>query len=206
LWDEWPDRWGDDTGIDLVAETVGGELWAVQAKCYAQDYSVKKADVDSFLSESSRTLADGRGFAYRLLLATTDRVGSNALKTLDAQAVKIGRLLRSDLAREQVVWPASLAELTPAVPDRKEPREHQREAIDVAAVEYLLPDWFFGHARVTAIGLPAGHPDAARITDAVAQTVLKQASDAIDFWASRNRELPANGGFCSRMSPSVVVV
>ena len=31
LWDEWPGRWGDDTGIDLVAETVGGELWAGQA-------------------------------------------------------------------------------------------------------------------------------------------------------------------------------
>jgi len=97
-------------------------LWAVQAKCYDQDYSVTKADVDSFLSESSRTLPDGRGFAYRLLLATTDRVGPTALKTMDAQAVEVGRLLRSQLAREPVVWPASPAELTPAVPDRKESR------------------------------------------------------------------------------------
>ena len=127
LWDEWPGRWGDDTGIDLVAETVGGELWAVQAKCYDQDYSVTKADVDSFLSESSRTLADGRGFAYRLLLATTDRVGATALKTMDAQAVEVGRLLRSQLAREPVDWSASPAELT-----RLRGRQVERAALEVA--------------------------------------------------------------------------
>jgi predicted helicase len=34
LWDEWSGRWAADAGIDLVAETVGGELWAVQAKAY----------------------------------------------------------------------------------------------------------------------------------------------------------------------------
>ena len=34
LWDEWPDRWGPDTGIDLVAETHDGDRWAVQAKAW----------------------------------------------------------------------------------------------------------------------------------------------------------------------------
>jgi len=92
LWDEWPDRWGLDAGIALVAETVEGELWAVQAKCYGPDYRVTKADVDSFLSESSRTLADGRGFAYRLLLATTDGIGPTALKTMDAPRLSLPRV------------------------------------------------------------------------------------------------------------------
>ena len=32
LWDEWPGRWGPDIGIDLVEETVTGNLVAVQAK------------------------------------------------------------------------------------------------------------------------------------------------------------------------------
>src|SRR5262249_8883972 len=67
LWDEWPGRWAADAGIDLVAETRTGELWAVQAKAYDPAYRVKKADVDSFLSESARP-----EFVYRLLLATTD--------------------------------------------------------------------------------------------------------------------------------------
>ena len=61
LWDEWPGRWGRDAGIDLVAEDHEGGLWAVQAKHYDPAYAIKKADLDSFLSESSRP-----GFTYRL--------------------------------------------------------------------------------------------------------------------------------------------
>ena len=38
LWEEahvrWPGRWGSDAGIDVVAETFNGELWAVPAKHY----------------------------------------------------------------------------------------------------------------------------------------------------------------------------
>jgi Restriction endonuclease len=44
LWDEWPGRWAADTGIDLVAETVEGGLWAIQAKAYDPGYAIKKAD------------------------------------------------------------------------------------------------------------------------------------------------------------------
>jgi predicted helicase len=52
LWDEWPGRWGADTGIDLVAEDHEGHLWAIQAKVYDPAYWVTKHDVDKFLSES----------------------------------------------------------------------------------------------------------------------------------------------------------
>ncbi len=55
LWDEWPERWGVDAGIDLVVKTRHNTLWAVQAKAYNSKYSVTKSDVDSFLSESSRS-------------------------------------------------------------------------------------------------------------------------------------------------------
>ena len=48
-------------------------LWAVQAKHYDPAYAIKKADVDSFLSESSRP-----EFTYRLLIATTDHLGADA--------------------------------------------------------------------------------------------------------------------------------
>lgn len=68
LWSEWPGAWAPDAGIDLVAEQHDGGLWAIQAKAYDSNYAIKKADVDSFLAESSRT-----GFTYRLLIATTDR-------------------------------------------------------------------------------------------------------------------------------------
>ena len=45
LWDEWPGRWGRDRGIDLIFEHRKGQTWAVQAKCYAPEYEVTKADV-----------------------------------------------------------------------------------------------------------------------------------------------------------------
>ncbi len=33
LWEEWPDRWSTDVGIDLVARERGtGEYWAIQCK------------------------------------------------------------------------------------------------------------------------------------------------------------------------------
>ena len=73
LWDDWPGRWGADAGIDLVAEDHEGHLWAIQAKAYNAAYWVTKHDVDTFLSESGRP-----EFSFRLLIATTDRIGRNA--------------------------------------------------------------------------------------------------------------------------------
>ena len=124
LWDRWPGRWASDAGIDLVAETREGELWAVQAKCYDPGYQIKKADLDSFLSESSRTR-----FSYRLLIATTDHMGENARRTFQAQEKLAGFLLRSQLEAAEVSWPASIDDLKPALPARKAPREHQEEAV-----------------------------------------------------------------------------
>ena len=124
LWDEWPGRWGADAGIDLVVEDREGGLWAVQAKAYDPAYSVTKADVDTFLSESSRP-----EFSYRLLIATTNRVGQTARRTLAAQEKQAGLLLLADLEAAQVDWPSSPAALRPKAPKRKRPRPHQAEAI-----------------------------------------------------------------------------
>jgi predicted helicase len=124
LWNEWPGAWAPDAGIDLVAEEHGGDLWAIQAKVYDPDYAIKKADVDSFLAESSRP-----GFAYRLLMATTDRLGPTAKRTLDDQREPVGYLLRSQLELASVSWPASPDDLRRRQPPRKKPFPHVREAI-----------------------------------------------------------------------------
>lgn len=80
LWKDWPGRWGPDAGIDLVAEGTDGSLWAIQAKAYDPRYSIKKSDVDTFLSESARAQ-----FSFRLLVATTNEIGATAKRTLEAQ-------------------------------------------------------------------------------------------------------------------------
>ena len=135
LWDEWPGAWAADAGIDLVAEEHGGGLWAIQAKAYDPAYAIKKADVDSFLAESSRP-----GFTYRLLLATTDRLGARARRTLDDQREPVGYLLRSQLELAPVAWPASPDDLRPGRPradDGDAPRRPGRRAAVRSAV---LPD------------------------------------------------------------------
>ena len=60
LWNDWPGNWGRDKGIDLIARKYDGRIVAIQAKHYAPTYYVKKADIDSFLSESSRDEIDER--------------------------------------------------------------------------------------------------------------------------------------------------
>jgi predicted helicase len=104
-WADWPGRWGGDAGIDLVAEDNEGRLWAVQAKAYDPAYSVTKADVDTFLAESSRP-----DFGFRLLIATTDRVGRTARRTIEAQDEPVSparRCCRSSTATRLRVRPCS---------------------------------------------------------------------------------------------------
>lgn len=124
LWDEWPGRWGADAGIDLVVETQAGDTWAVQAKAYRASYSIKKADIDSFLSESSR-----REFSFRLLVATTDRVGARAARTIHEQEKPVGLKLLSQLRHEALEWPESLEALDPPPAPRLAPRRQQLAAI-----------------------------------------------------------------------------
>jgi predicted helicase len=124
LWHEWPDRWGRDKGIDLVAETRDGSLVAIQAKNYGPAHSITKRDLDTFLSESSRA-----SISARLLVATTNRVAKSAQEVMAAQEKPVGTCLLSHLQASAVVWPTTVAEFVPARPPRFEPLEHQEEAL-----------------------------------------------------------------------------
>jgi superfamily II DNA or RNA helicase len=135
LWDEWPGRWAADAGIDLVAETLGGDLWAVQAKAYDPSYAIKKADIDSFLSESARS-----EFSYRLLMATTDRIGHTARRTLAGQEKPAGLLLRSQLGLADVEWPRSPEALAPPRLERRRPLPHQRKAVSAMVRGFRAAD------------------------------------------------------------------
>ena len=106
LWNDWPARWGTDAGIDLVAEDTDGRLWAVQTKAFAATHAVTKPDFDQFLAEASRP-----EFSFRLLIATTNLIGTSAKQTIDAQRGTLSLLLLGDLEAAHVDWPASLNEL-----------------------------------------------------------------------------------------------
>ena len=59
LWNEWPDRqhlgFGQDSGIDLVAETDSGSLWAIQSKCYLGT-TVPREEITSFMFQKMQIL------------------------------------------------------------------------------------------------------------------------------------------------------
>ena len=134
LWNEWPDRWGPDAGIDLVAKAADGTLWAIQAKNYAPSTSATKHDVDTFLSESARS-----AFSHRLLIATTSRVARAARRAMMAQEKPVITLLRHDLERRDgLAWPTSFAAWKRGqfpTPRPKRPRPHQRKALRAATTQ-----------------------------------------------------------------------
>jgi superfamily II DNA or RNA helicase len=125
LWDDYPKRWGADLGIDLIAEDSDGDLCAVQAKCYNSEYSVSKKDMDSFLSESNR-----KEISSRLLLATTDSIGSNAKKVCKNQEKPVTFFLLSDFQRCNLSYPDNISLLSkPKKTKKPEPKPHQKIAI-----------------------------------------------------------------------------
>jgi predicted helicase len=129
LWDEWPDKWGPDCGIDLVFRHKNGETWAVQSKCYDSNYPVTKKDMDTFLSESNRALIH-----KRLLLTSTDLMSANAIRTCDHQEKDVVRFMLRNFEEAAVNYPEHISELNKVKPKKKpKPRDHQREAIDATA-------------------------------------------------------------------------
>ena len=56
-----------DDGIDLVAETTGGTLVAIQCKCYAEDHRVSKNDIKSFIAGAKPKI-----FPLRWFVATSE--------------------------------------------------------------------------------------------------------------------------------------
>jgi superfamily II DNA or RNA helicase len=123
-WNDWPGRWGADAGIDLVAKDQQDRLWAIQSKAYDSQYAVTKADVDSFLSESNRP-----EISYRLLIATTDRIGVRARRTMEAQEKQVGFIGLAELESSGLSWPRKPTDLRARPVRSKKPRPHQRVAV-----------------------------------------------------------------------------
>lgn len=108
LWEEWPDRWSSDAGIDLVAREFGtGAYWAIQCKFHDPDHAIQKADVDSFFTQSGKSFETAEGecqFAHRLIVSTTDRWSKKAEEALDKQTIPVARLFFQDLADSPIDW------------------------------------------------------------------------------------------------------
>jgi len=140
MWDDAPTNPGrQDTGIDLVAQDMDGEYWAIQAKCYSRTLSDK--DVSTFFMAS---MADDR---YRhFIIADTAPAVSHNLETYitDHKDRDITRIDLDWIRSANIDW----SPFTGDAADTREvyePRDYQREAID--AIEKELED----HDRALAV-------------------------------------------------------
>ncbi len=120
---DWPDRWGSDNGVDLIALTHDGQIWAIQAKACHDGRTISKREIDSFLSESNRPQV-----AYRLLMGTTDNIGVNARRVIQQQEKPVGQLLRGNFLEAEVRWPTEIYATSHQLP-KYQPRPHQENAI-----------------------------------------------------------------------------
>ena len=134
LWKDFPfraDFGGKDLGIDLVAQTVDGEFWAVQCKFYAETSTIDKPAVDSFLATSSKTFQGDKKFSARIWISTTNNFTDNAEKTLQNQSPPVTRIGLEDLRNAVVDWEKLDAGIfgDDARKIFREPLQHQLDAI-----------------------------------------------------------------------------
>ena len=83
LFEDAPINWGGDIGTDLIFLDKNKKYWAVQAKFYNSNYSIKKSDIDSFLSDTNR-----KEIYSRLLITTTNKFSPQGIKTIKSQEKK----------------------------------------------------------------------------------------------------------------------
>ena len=149
LWSDFPlksEFGGKDTGIDLVTLTHDGDYWAVQCKCYQEGSRIDKAEVDSFLSTSSKKFSSGDsgkiGFTNRLWVSTTNNWGGNAEETIRNQEPPVTRLNLSDLEQAPVDWEklenGIFGEQSRLA--KKSIREHQLKALTNTHEHFLTED------------------------------------------------------------------
>jgi predicted helicase len=128
LWDEWPARTGQDTGIDLVARATGtDELVAIQCKFYKPSSTLSLQHVSSFLSAAADTRFD-RG----LIVSTAGKVSGHVVSHMDGHAKEIRLLGVEDFENEDPIdWDQFSIEQPGhlALKEPKELRQHQKQAI-----------------------------------------------------------------------------
>lgn len=113
-----------DAGIDLVAKTAGtNEFHAIQCKLYAEDYAVRKDDIDSFFTASGK-----KPFTHRIIVSTTNHWSEHAEDALRDQQPPVSKIDLFDLESSQIDWSKYKPRKAPAMRSRKTPREHQKQA------------------------------------------------------------------------------
>jgi predicted helicase len=139
MWMDFPKRGNmPDTGIDLVAVIRDtGDYCAIQCKCYGENQTLEKSDIDSFFTTSGTNL-----FKKRMIISTTNKWSKNAEAALDGQQIPVIRATIYNLENSPIDWdkfslknPDHL-ELKP----KKQIRPHQQTALEKVLTGFQTGD------------------------------------------------------------------
>ena len=129
LWDDWPNKWSHDKGIDLVAKYKGRDTYcAIQAKCYAAHNTVPYNEVTNFLADSSRAEIEDR-----ILMMSTNKLNEKTSKeVISGQEKQVTILDRNYFENKaKFDYPSHISELGKAkAKPPATPRKHQITAIN----------------------------------------------------------------------------
>jgi predicted helicase len=115
-----------DAGIDLVAKTRGtDEYHAIQCKLYAENYRLKKGDIDSFFTASGKKI-----FSHRIIVATTNNWDDHAENAIQDQNPPVTKIDLNDLENSKIDWAHYQPEKEIALKPTKTLREHQTNALN----------------------------------------------------------------------------
>lgn len=127
---------GKDNGIDLIAKTRGTNEWhAIQCKFYAEDKTIDKNDINSFLAESGKSFNTDKGsfsFAQRLFVTTTNKWTENASDTLQAQSIPCFKIDLYALEQSLIDWSQYQSKAPVVTKPKKTLRAHQTNALSAA--------------------------------------------------------------------------
>ena len=135
---DWPDlkKYGfpvRDLGIDLIAkEKETGKFWAIQCKCFDENYQINKPDIDSFFTESGK-----KPFEVRLIVTTTNNWGANAEEALKSQTKECKVLGLHDLEKVDFEWNLQSVKRKTR---KKQLRRYQKEAVYKSAEHFKTQD------------------------------------------------------------------
>ena len=135
LWGEWASAHGidgRDVGIDLVAETLDGEHWAIQCKCYADTHTLQKRDIDSFLAATGREWGNENiTFSLAVVVSTTAKWSVHAERAIDGRTPPCIRLDLTELSNDEGTdWSALLPDIGLEKTAPRQLRPHQVAAVD----------------------------------------------------------------------------
>ena len=119
LWKDYPKNDGHDTGIDIVAQERGGDLCAIQCKCYADDGTLDMKSVSTFLAKAS-----SMKMKNKMLIYTGNYITDHAQKvTKDSKCTVLRKYHLLDSSVEWSTFPKL------SVKNPKILRSHQQKAV-----------------------------------------------------------------------------